>query len=171
MPDTALSHRVPGRLRLITALGAGLAVWGLAGQGLCHGIPAKEEQFSGGIPVTDNTREWPALSLLHDGSGWQTATTGIPHNGIFRLLAHNRDRHAHLLVIGTRDALSDQALMHGLMPERRSDYPNTRWVEADEQATLVWEFNRTGTIDIRCLIKGHEAEAPLHLTVTPVTRP
>lgn len=157
----------PGRL-LITLLAIGQPLDNLA---LAHGIPAKEEQFAGGIPVTDTQTQWPEMPLQHDGSGWQTGRAILPRDSILHLRAHNRDNREHLLVVGTTGALSDQALMHRLMPERRSDYPNTRWVAAGASASLVWEFNQPGEVIIQCLISGHELEKPLRLSVTPLTAP
>lgn len=136
-----------------------------------HGIPAKEEQFAGGIPVTDTTEDWPELRLLHDGVGWRAQTTTLPVNSIHHIRAGNDDSIEHLLVMGTAGSLADQGLMHRLMPERRSEYPNTRWVAAGASASLVWEFNRPGTVIVQCLIAGHEQEQPLHLAITPLTGP
>lgn len=141
------------------------------GGALAHGIPAKEEQFAAGVPITDTQTPWPSLPLAHNGSGWHAARDQIPLDSILALTAANNDTSDHLLVIGTAGSLADQALMHRLMPERRSDYPNTRWVSAGGSASLIWEFNRRGEVIVQCLVSGHEQETPLRLNITPLTRP
>lgn len=130
-----------------------------------HGFLAKEEQFAAGIPVTDE-QDWPTLSFTHQGNGWLTTRQQFTHGEIIRFVIHNQSDQEHLFAIGSAASLSDQGQMHALMPEQRTDYPNTRWLAAGAQATLTWEFNVAGPVRVHCLVTGHMGEeTPLELQV------
>lgn len=142
---------------------------GLPGAAPGHGYLAKEEQFPAGIPVEPG--DWPRHALSHDGGGWRPTTLTFDFGTIITFDLHNASGDDHLFAIGTGRAQSDQAQMHQLMPEQRTDYPNTRWLRPDERATLSWEFNRSGRFQGACLLPGHRGEQAITLIVSPPPRP
>lgn len=145
-------------LLLLLSLSLSQSAW-------AHGFLAKEEQFAAGIPVTDN-QSWPEINLIHDGASWQPDLLTFSENQIVILTLENHSDEEHLFSIGTESSLNDQAQLHRLMPDKKTNYPNTRWLPAGSVSTITWEFNKLGNFHIRCLVPAHQQkEAPTIIRV------
>jgi uncharacterized cupredoxin-like copper-binding protein len=72
-----------------------------------------------------------------------------------RLVAVNRGRLMHEIVIGTPDELRAHAQMMEKHPNMEHDEPYMAHVGPGQRGQIVWTFNRPGTFEFACLIPGH----------------
>jgi uncharacterized cupredoxin-like copper-binding protein len=72
-----------------------------------------------------------------------------------RLVAVNRGKLMHEIVIGTPDELQAHAKMMEKHPNMEHDEPYMAHVEPGKRGQIVWTFNRAGTFEFACLIPGH----------------
>lgn len=109
--------------------------WGIAGD------PAKVSRTIT-ITMGDDMRFAPAQLKVRLG---QTV----------RLVAVNRGKLMHEIVIGTPDELRAHAQMMEKHPNMEHDEPYMAHVEPGRRGQIVWTFNRAGTFEFACLIAGH----------------
>jgi len=72
-----------------------------------------------------------------------------------RLIAVNRGKLMHEIVIGTPDELQAHAKMMEKHPNMEHDEPYMAHVEPGKRGQIVWTFNRAGSFEYACLIPGH----------------
>jgi len=109
--------------------------WGIAGE------PAKVNRTIT-ITMGDDMRFTPAQVKVRLG---QTV----------RVVAVNRGKLMHEIVIGTPDELRAHAKMMEKHPNMEHDEPYMAHVEPGKRGQIVWTFNRAGTFEFACLIPGH----------------
>lgn len=109
--------------------------WGIAGD------PAKVSRTIT-ITMSDDMRFSPAQIKVRLG---QTV----------RLVAVNRGKLMHEIVIGTPDELRAHAQMMEKHPNMEHDEPYMAHVEPGKRGQIVWTFNRAGSFEFACLIPGH----------------
>lgn len=109
--------------------------WGIAGE------PAKVNRTIT-ITMGDDMRFTPAQVKVRLG---QTV----------RVVALNRGKLMHEIVIGTPDELRAHAKMMEKHPNMEHDEPYMAHVEPGKRGQIVWTFNRAGTFEFACLIPGH----------------
>jgi uncharacterized cupredoxin-like copper-binding protein len=74
---------------------------------------------------------------------------------ILRIVAINRGRMMHELVIGTREELDRHAEQMLKYPNMEHDEPYMTHVPPGGRGEIVWQFNRLGEFMFACLIAGH----------------
>ena len=72
-----------------------------------------------------------------------------------RLVALNRGRVMHEIVIGTPQELRTHAEMMRKHPNMEHDEPYMAHVSPGKRGQIVWTFNRAGEFEFACLIPGH----------------
>ena len=51
--------------------------------------------------------------------------------------------------------LKEHAAMMGKMPKMKRAEPNMVSLDARQRGGIVWQFDKTGTVDFACLVPGH----------------
>jgi uncharacterized cupredoxin-like copper-binding protein len=72
-----------------------------------------------------------------------------------RLVALNRGRVMHEIVIGTAQELRAHAELMRKHPSMEHDEPYMAHVSPGKRGQIVWTFNRAGEFEFACLIPGH----------------
>ncbi|MCK0153790.1 hypothetical protein MWU49_08755 [Alcanivorax sp. S6407] len=141
------------------------------GSPLCHGhgILPDEIPMAAGTALR-NPGELPATTVAFSAQ-WQPQSLRLPLNSATSLTIHNSSNDWHLFALGDSRALSDQNLIHRLMPDLRKDYPNTRLSEPGSTVSLPWRFDVPGRFQLRCVRADHqETETALLISVLAATR-
>jgi uncharacterized cupredoxin-like copper-binding protein len=82
-----------------------------------------------------------------------------------RLVATNKGRVLHEMVLGTADELRKHAAMMKKFPDMEHDEPHMAHVRPGKSGEIVWQFTKPGEFQFACLIPGH-FEAGMVGTVT-----
>jgi uncharacterized cupredoxin-like copper-binding protein len=72
-----------------------------------------------------------------------------------RLVATNKGRVLHELVLGTADELKKHAEVMKKFPDMEHDEPHMAHVKPGKSGEIVWQFTRPGEFQFACLIPGH----------------
>lgn len=72
-----------------------------------------------------------------------------------RFVVRNLGKVDHEMVIGTASELQAHAQMMRGMPADKHAGPNQVTLAPGQRGTLVWQFDRPGTVDFACLVPGH----------------
>lgn len=137
----------PTALLLVAALAGCAAPADATGPATDWGrpAPAQEARRTVRITMSDDLRFTPAI-------------IEVGHEETVRFEVRNLANSPHEMVIGTRQALEEQAARRG---GRRASAPLPPWatrVAPGETGTIVWNFSRAGTFHFACLADGHYAE-------------
>jgi len=108
------------------------------------GEPGKTAQAKRAVVVEmgDDMRFRPALARAKKGE-------------TLRIVADNRGKLAHELVLGTREELEEHAAMMREHPGMRHDEPNAVRVAPGAKGEIVWRFTQAGEVPFACLEPGH----------------
>jgi uncharacterized cupredoxin-like copper-binding protein len=86
-----------------------------------------------------------------------------------RIVASNRGKMLHEIVLGTPEELLAHAELMKKHPGMEHDEPYMSHVGASQRGEIIWNFNRPGEFEFACLIPGHlEAGMKGTITVLPV---
>lgn len=72
-----------------------------------------------------------------------------------RFQVRNAGKVEHEMVIGTTAELKEHAKMMREMAGEKHAAPNKLTLAPGAQGTLVWRFDKPGTVDFACLVPGH----------------
>ena len=72
-----------------------------------------------------------------------------------RFLVRNAGKIPHEMVIGSMKELEEHAEMMRQMPGVQHAEPNMVALKPGQQGSIVWQFDRPGTVDFACLVPGH----------------
>ena len=72
-----------------------------------------------------------------------------------RLFFRNGGNLPHEFVLGSSEELKEHAAMMRVQPDMKHADPNTASVGPGKVGGLVWQFDRSGTVDFACLVPGH----------------
>lgn len=72
-----------------------------------------------------------------------------------RLFVRNSGKIPHEMVIGSMDELKKHGAMMRKMPQMQHDEPNMIRLGPGQSGSIVWQFDKTGTVDFACLVPGH----------------
>ena len=109
--------------------------WGIAGE-------AKDVKRTIEIRMTDDMKFTPSRITVKLGE-------------TVRLVAVNRGKVLHEIVIGTAQELKEHAEMMKKHPNMEHDEPYMAHVDPGQKGDIIWSFNRAGTFEFACLIPGH----------------
>ena len=109
--------------------------WGIAGD-------AKDVKRTIEINMTDDMKFTPSRITVKRGE-------------TVRLVALNRGKVLHEIVIGTAQELKEHAEMMKKHPNMEHDEPYMAHVDPGQKGDIIWTFNRAGTFEFACLIPGH----------------
>lgn len=94
------------------------------------------------IEMADTMRFSPTLLRVREGD-------------TVRIVAHNRGKVMHELVLGTKAELASHAELMRKHPGMEHDETYMAHVPPGQQREIVWTFNRPGTFGFACLVSGH----------------
>ena len=109
--------------------------WGIAGD-------AQDVKRTIEIRMTDDMKFTPSRITVKLGE-------------TVRLVAVNRGKVLHEIVIGTAQELKEHAEMMKKHPNMEHDEPYMAHVDPGQKGDIIWSFNRAGTFEFACLIPGH----------------
>jgi uncharacterized cupredoxin-like copper-binding protein len=72
-----------------------------------------------------------------------------------RFFVRNAGKIPHEMVIGSLDELKAHAEMMRKMPGMEHAEPNMITLKAGQRGGIVWQFDKSGSVDFACLIPGH----------------
>lgn len=124
--------------------------WGIAGE-------RAEARRTIEIRMTDDMRFTPERIEVREGE-------------TVRIVAANKGKVMHEIVLGTRDELMAHAELMKKHPGMEHDEAYMAHVAAGKRGDIVWTFNRPGEFEFACLIAGHyEAGMKGSITVLPAS--
>lgn len=147
--------------------GACLAVLGLAHpQAQAHGDAAhapKVRKFDASkVEDTAFGREGdPAKATrtirvdMADTMRFTPADITVKRGETVKLVASNKGRVLHEMVLGTADELKKHAELMKKFPEMEHEEPHMAHVKPGKSGQIVWQFTKAGEFQFACLIPGH----------------
>ena len=72
-----------------------------------------------------------------------------------KLVASNKGRVLHEMVLGTADELKKHAELMKKFPEMEHEEPHMTHVKPGKSGQIVWQFTKAGEFQFACLIPGH----------------
>ncbi len=141
------------------ALAAALVLGTQAQAHTAHGgsklAAAQAEQKEWGI-AGDPKRVGRTIEIrMGDDMRFAPARLEVKLGETVRLVALNRGRVMHEIVIGTAQELRTHAELMRKHPNMEHDEPYMAHVSPGKKGQIVWTFNRTGEFEFACLIPGH----------------
>ncbi|SFN29084.1 plastocyanin/azurin family copper-binding protein [Variovorax sp. OV329] len=106
-----------------------------------EGDPAKATRTMG-VDLADTMRFSPSAITVKRGE-------------TVKIVATNRGRLLHEIVIGTPDELSKHADMMRKFPGMEHDAPYMAHVKPGGRGEVVWQFTKAGEFQFACLVPGH----------------
>jgi uncharacterized cupredoxin-like copper-binding protein len=106
-----------------------------------EGDPAKATRTIR-VDMTDTMRFTPASITVKRGE-------------TVRLVATNKGRVLHEMVLGTAGELQKHAEMMKKFPGMEHDEPHMAHVKPGQRGEIVWQFTKAGDFQFACLIPGH----------------
>ena len=117
--------------------------------------PAQAEQKDWGI-AGDPKRVGRTIEIrMGDDMRFAPARLEVKLGETLRLVALNRGRVMHEIVIGTPQELRTHAELMRKHPNMEHDEPYMAHVSPGKKGQIVWTFNRAGEFEFACLIPGH----------------
>ncbi len=132
---SAVAHTAHKQSPASKALPAEQKDWGIAGD------PARVSRTIT-VRMGDDMRFVPAQLKVRLGE-------------TIKLVAFNRGKLMHEIVIGTPEELRAHAKMMEKHPNMEHDEPYMAHVDPGKRGQIVWTFNRAGKFEFACLIPGH----------------
>jgi uncharacterized cupredoxin-like copper-binding protein len=106
-----------------------------------EGDPAKATQIIR-VQMADTMRFTPAAITVKRGD-------------TVKLVATNKGKVLHEMVLGTPDELKKHAELMRKFPEMEHDEPHMVHVKPGKSGALVWQFTKAGEFQFACLVPGH----------------
>lgn len=72
-----------------------------------------------------------------------------------RFVARNNGRQLHEMILGTKEALREHALLMKKFPEMEHADANMVHVKPGKSGEIVWQFTKPGEFQYACLVPGH----------------
>lgn len=72
-----------------------------------------------------------------------------------RFFVKNTGKIPHEMVVGTADELKEHAEEMRKMPGMQHAEPNMIALKPGQRGSIVWQFDKPGTVDFACLVPGH----------------
>jgi len=72
-----------------------------------------------------------------------------------RFFIKNKGKLTHEMIIGSREELEEHAAMMRQMPGMKHTEPNMIRLKPGQRGGIVWQFEKTGSVDFACLVPGH----------------
>ena len=123
-----------------------------------HGGAAKTapaEQKEWGIAGDPSKASRTVTVRMGDDMRFAPAQLKVRLGETVRIIAVNRGKLMHEIVIGTPEELRAHAKMMEKHPNMEHDEPYMAHVEPGKRGEIVWTFNRAGTFEFACLLPGH----------------
>jgi uncharacterized cupredoxin-like copper-binding protein len=149
---------------LIASLGLALALAAAHGVAYAHGdahssakkaAPVKAEQQVFGIAGDPKKVSRTIVFDMGDEMRFEPSAIQVSRGETLRLVAKNRGRIMHEMVLGTVRDLEEHAALMKKFPGMEHDEPHMTHVAPGKTGEIVWRFNRPGTFNFACLIAGH----------------
>ncbi len=150
----------------VKAASAALAALALATGAFAHGNEdhaanvrkydaAKVEETAVGREG-DPAKATRTISLdMSDAMRFTPAELTVRRGETVRLIAVNKGRVLHELVLGTADELKKHAEMMKKFPGMEHAEPHMAHVQPGKRGEIVWQFTQAGEFHFACLIPGH----------------
>ena len=149
------SKTTTGLLALTAALLLGPQAQAHTAHGGSKANAAQAEQKDWGI-AGDPKRVVRTIEIrMGDDMRFAPARLEVKLGETLRLVALNRGRVMHEIVIGTPQELRAHAELMRKHPNMEHDEPYMAHVSPGKKGQIVWTFNRAGELEFACLIPGH----------------
>ncbi len=92
---------------------------------------------------------------MSDGMRFTPADITVKRGETVKLVATNKGKVLHEMVLGTSDELKKHAEMMKKFPGMEHDEPHMAHVKPGRRGEIVWQFTQAGEFQFACLIPGH----------------
>ena len=92
---------------------------------------------------------------MTDTMRFTPADLAIKRGETVRIVATNRGRVLHEMVLGTAEELKRHAELMKRFPEMEHDEPHMAHVQPGKSGEIVWQFTTPGEFRFACLVPGH----------------
>lgn len=92
---------------------------------------------------------------MNDDMRFKPSRLSIKKGETVRFVVRNLGKTQHEMVIGNSAELREHAEMMRKMPEMIHTGENQLSLEPGQRGTIVWQFDKPGTVDFACLVPGH----------------
>ena len=92
---------------------------------------------------------------MEDSMRFAPDTIQVKKGETVRFTLQNAGRMSHEMVLGTPDELKEHAAMMRKMPMMQHAEPNMVRLAPGQRGSIVWQFDKPGTVDFACLVPGH----------------
>jgi len=92
---------------------------------------------------------------MNDTMRFVPSSIAVKPGEVIRFLVKNSGKVKHEMVIGTASELKEHAQAMAKFPMMEHEEPNQVTLAPGASGTLVWKFDRAGTVDFACLQPGH----------------
>ncbi len=92
---------------------------------------------------------------MSDGMRFTPADITVKRGETVKLVATNKGKVLHEMVLGTSDELKKHAEMMKKFPGMEHDEPHMAHVKPGKSGGIVWQFTQAGEFQFACLIPGH----------------
>lgn len=92
---------------------------------------------------------------MSDALHFSHGTIKVRRGETIRIVARNRGKVMHEIVLGTEKELAEHAELMKKFPDMEHDEPYMAHVAPGKQGEIVWQFDQPGTFKFACLIGGH----------------
>jgi uncharacterized cupredoxin-like copper-binding protein len=92
---------------------------------------------------------------MNDNMRFQPSSIRVKRGDVVRFVVSNSGKLKHELVIGDMGELKEHAEMMRKFPGMEHDEPNQVAVAPGQRGTLIWRFDKAGTVTFACLQPGH----------------
>jgi uncharacterized cupredoxin-like copper-binding protein len=151
--NASKTHLFMAALAAVLVLGA--PVRAHTAHGGSKAAAAQAEQKDWGI-AGDPKRVGRTIEIrMGDDMRFAPARLEVKLGETLRLVALNRGRVMHEIVIGTPQELRTHAELMRKHPNMEHDEPYMAHVSPGKKGQIVWTFNRAGEFEFACLIPGH----------------
>jgi uncharacterized cupredoxin-like copper-binding protein len=92
---------------------------------------------------------------MSDGMRFTPADITVKRGETVKLVATNKGKVLHEMVLGTSEELKKHAEMMKKFPGMEHDEPHMAHVKPGKSGEIVWQFTQAGEFQFACLIPGH----------------
>lgn len=92
---------------------------------------------------------------MKDSMRFSPSSINVKAGETVRFFIKNTGKMKHEMVIGSMDELKEHAEMMRKMPGMKHVEPNMITLAPGQRGGLIWQFDKTGTVDFACLVPGH----------------
>lgn len=115
----------------------------------------KKEQTAWGIAGDRKAARRTIRVTMSDEMRFTPDSIEVKPGETIRFLVHNAGKVMHEMVLGTKKELDEHAAMMAKFPGMEHDEPWMVHVAPGKTGSILWTFNRGGTVHFACLIPGH----------------